>query len=62
MGNRTIGACKKFYSKNRDRLQLDGLTEQHKVLRRAEEATRAAAAAAPLSALSAPSAYLTLPA
>ena len=46
MGNRTIGACKKFYSKNRERLQLDALTEEHRNRRRAEEAAKATAAGA----------------
>jgi len=45
MGNRTIGACKKFYSKNRERLLLDAIAEQARARRRAKEAGAAAAVA-----------------
>ena len=45
MGNRTIGACKKYYSKNRDRLMLDAVAERAKSRRRSKDAAAAAAAA-----------------
>ena len=46
MGNRTIGACKKYYSKNRDRLMLDAVAERAKSRRRSRDAAATAAAAA----------------